>query len=245
MTGIEIHTTQNVTIEYELATLQKRFGAFLIDLFAYYVIYSALLLVTLYLMRGNITEWGAYFLLLASFFGLLAYHLLFEIFGNGQSLGKRLAKIKVVRLDGREPEPGDYLIRCIFLLADFFLSAGALGGILIGSTDKGQRLGDLAANTTVIRTKSSRHFRLEEILKINTLENYEPQYPEVRQLSEADMLLVKSLLSRYQAWYNSAHTEAIEEAVQHICWRLDIQPPAGSQIDFLKTLVRDYIVLTR
>lgn len=245
MTSIEIRTTQNVTIEYELATLRERFFAFFIDLLIFYVIYFFLWFFLLSLIGDALTQWGIYFLALLNFVGLMAYHLLSEVFANGQSLGKRAMNIKVVRLDGREPGLGDYLIRSIFLLVDFFLSAGVMGAVLIGSTFKSQRLGDLAANTTVIRVKNQLHFHLKDILNIHTLENYEPQYPSVRQMSEADMLLVKSLLSRYQTWHNTAHTEAVQVAVRRICQQLDIQPPRGSQIDFLKTLIRDYIVLTR
>ena len=136
-------------------------------------------------------------------------------------------------------------MRSLFLLMDFFLSLGVLGGVLIGSTFSSQRLGDLAANTTVIRTKSQLHFQLKDILNIQSLENYEPQFPAVRQMGESDMLLVKNVLSRYQNWNNPAHADAIRKAVSVICQRLDIEEPTGNKIEFLKTLIRDYIVLTR
>ena len=95
------------------------------------------------------------------------------------------------------------------------------------------------------RNRNQMVFRLQDILKINTLENYEPKYPAVRQMSEADMLLLKNLLSRYQTWKNAAHAEAIRNASLHICKQLDIEVPKGNQIELIKTLIRDYIVLTR
>ena len=137
------------------------------------------------------------------------------------------------------------MLRSVFLLVDFMASFGVLAAILIGSTYKHQRLGDLAANTSVIRMRSQMAFRLQDILKINTLENYEPKYPAVRQMSEADMLLIKNLIGRYQSWQNSAHVAAIQQTTADICQQLNIEPPRGSQLDFLKTLLRDYIVLTR
>jgi hypothetical protein len=88
-------------------------------------------------------------------------------------------------------------------------------------------------------------FRLGDILKINTLENYEPVYPSVRLMSEADMLLIKNLLGRYQTWHNASHAEAVRTATERICQSIGIEPPKGNQIEFLKTLLRDYIVLTR
>ncbi len=245
MASIEIRTTQNVTIEYELASLRDRFFAFFIDLVVYYLAYYLLWMIVDGLFRGFITRWGFNFIAMLNVVGLIFYHLVSEVIANGQSLGKKSLGLKVVRLDGREPGIGDYLIRAIFLLADFFLSLGVLGALLIGSTFKNQRLGDLAANTAVIRRKSKQAFRLGDILKIQTLEHYEPQYPVVKQLRESDVLLIKNLLSRHKTWRNAAHTEAVQLAVQIICKELDIAPPQGNKIEFLKTLVRDYIVLTR
>jgi hypothetical protein len=77
------------------------------------------------------------------------------------------------------------------------------------------------------------------------LENYEPKYPAVRQMTESDMLLIKNLLNRYQSFSNASHAEAVRLATANICQQLDIEPPNGSQLEFLKTLIRDYIVLTR
>lgn len=245
MASIEIQTTQNVTIEYEMATLRDRFFAFFIDLLIFYGIYLFLWFFLMATLGDAITGWGARFLGLMQLVGLLLYHLLSEILANGQSWGKKAMKIKVVRLDGREPGLGDYLLRSIFLLMDFVFSLGVLGAVLISSTFKSQRLGDLAANTTVIRVKNQLHFRLQDILKINTLDNYEPQYPAVRQLSEPDMLLIKNLLSRYQTWGNAAHAQAISQSVKKICEELQIEQPPPNKIEFLKTLIRDYIVLTR
>lgn len=245
MPNIDIRTTQNVTIEYELAPLRERFFAFFIDLLIYFAASYAFWMIIIVIVSDAITGWGGTFIGLALFAGLFVYHLLSEIIGNGQSLGKRALNIKVVRLDGLEPGMGEYLMRSVFLMLDFSFSIGVLGAILIGSTYKNQRLGDLAANTTVIRVKNQLTFRLQDILKINTLDNYEPKYPAVRQMNEADMLLLKNLLSRYQVWQNAAHAEAIRNASLHICQQLDIEVPKGNQIEFLKTLIRDYIVLTR
>ncbi len=247
MATTEIRTTQNVTIEYELATLRDRFFAFVIDLFIFYFTYFILMFWVVLQVFGNaLTNWGNYFFIMLLFIGPMAYHFLSEIFADGQTLGKRLMNIKVIPLEGRESGLEGNLIRSVFLLVDFFMSAGVIGALLIGSTFKSQRLGDLAANTVVVRKESKLHFRLSDILKINSLENYELQYPAVRQMSEADMLLIKNLLSRYQSWRNTAHKEAIEKAVQQLSAQLDVQPPTDNkQVEFLTTLIRDYIVLTR
>ena len=245
MPSIDIRTTQNVTIDYELASLRDRFFGFFIDLFIYYVIYIALLIFLAWVFGEFITEWGFRFLGLMQVAGLMLYHFLSLLFMNGQTWGKKAVNLRVVRLDGQEPGIGDHAMRSLFLLIDFIFSAGVLGAVLITSTFRGQRLGDLAANTTVIRSKSQLHFQLNDILNIQSIENYEPKYPAVKHLSEQDVLLIKNTLSRYGSWRNNAHASIINEAAKTVSTQLNIEQPRGNQIDFLKTLIRDYIVLTR
>jgi len=168
-----------------------------------------------------------------------------EIIADGQSWGKKAMGIKVVRLDGQEPSLIDYLLRAVFLIVDVLLSVGILAALLISSSNNSQRLGDMTANTTVIRVKFGFRFRLEDILKINSLDDYEPAYPEVRRLSEKDMLLIKTIITRYRKHRNQAHREVINDLVQNLTKRLDILEPPKNKIEFLKTLIRDYIVLTR
>src|SRR5690606_21050190 len=81
----------------------------------------------------------------------LLYHPLFEILMNGQSPGKRQMKIKVVSLDGSSPTIGGYLMRWLFRLVEVFMLRGAVAMVTIAANGKGQRLGDIAAGTTVVK----------------------------------------------------------------------------------------------
>ena len=96
----------------------------------------------------------------------ILYQLASEILANGQSWGKKALRIRVVRLDGQEPSLSDYLLRAVFYLLDAFLSFGAIGAIFVTSSVKNQRLGDMTANTTVIRTEGSMQVSLDNILNI-------------------------------------------------------------------------------
>ena len=249
MSSIDIRTAQNVTIEYELAPLRDRIMAFIMDFVLFLVLYLVVRMLVIALAGDLVFEsdFGSYFL-----FGLLPigmlilYHLLWEIFANGQSLGKRTLGIRVVRLDGKEPGLSDYMLRAILLLIDYVFSAGTIGVLLIGSSAKRQRLGDLAANTTVVRLRSGLQFGLGDILKIGEPEGYEAQYPEVRRLKEEDMLFVKNTLNRYQQFRNPAHSKAVQELIARLELVLEIKAPNGGRPeDFLKQLIRDYIMLTR
>ena len=248
MATIEIKTTQNVIIEYELATLRERMLAFLIDFFIVGAIYLVLFLMLLSAMSNTSLEDSMGMYVIYGFLPLVVfvfYHLLSEVLTNGQSWGKRSMGIRVVRLDGGEPGLGDYLLRAVFHLLDTITSAGIVAALLISTSERNQRLGDLTANTTIIRVRHYIRFKLSDILNINTLEDYEPRYPAVKKLSEQDMLLVKNVVARYQSFRNDAHREAVTALVERLKEILEIKEIPQDRIGFLKTLIRDYIVLTR
>ncbi len=250
MKTIEITTTQKVTIEYELADLRDRFLSYLIDnmiisalwLFAY-LIFSAAFFDEFQLDENDGSRSMVYFMLPIATF--ILYHFLSELLMDGQSIGKKAVGIKVLKLNGKEGTASDYFIRALFHFIDTMLSFHVLGALMVVSTDKSQRLGDLAANTAVIKVKFNLRFRLEDILKINSLADYEPTYPEVRQFTEQDMLLIKSVVARNRQYNNHAHGEVVNTLVRDMMLKLDILEQPKDKIQFLKTLIKDYIVLTR
>jgi uncharacterized RDD family membrane protein YckC len=247
MQTIDITTTQNVTIEYELAGLRERFFGLLID-----TLIMVVLLIALMFIVFSTTLSRSHFIVQMVFtfpiWFTMLYCLACEAFLDGQTIGKRTQRTKVVRVDGKPLNLSDLLLRSVLLLADYIFTSGVLGALLISTTDKRQRLGDMAAGTSVIKIGTDRRFRLSDILSINTLENYTPQYLEVKQLSEEDMLFLKTVLMRYQQYPNAAHAEAIDALYAHIVTLLDVDSHlsyTSQKIEFLKGLIKDYIVLTR
>jgi uncharacterized RDD family membrane protein YckC len=247
MQTIDLPTGQQVKIEYELATLGERVLAVLVDLMV--VVGGGLILLYIFSsafgsrLDGGWEVWGiAGFLFLAAF---ILYNFLFELLSHGQSLGKRALGIQVVRLDGEEPTPADYLLRALLHFADTFITGGVVGALLIGSTPKRQRIGDMTAGTAVIKMQPSERFLLDDILRISSLEDYEPRYPDVRQFSERDMLLIKNAITRAQRYANPAHFQLIRELAADLARQLGLGTVPGPPEEFLKTLIRDYIVLTR
>ena len=242
---IEIRTTQNVTIEYELAGLRERALAWILDA-AIVIIGYYLMVLFLMMVFGGVGQWWGVFLGVMSFLVYFLYHVAFEILKRGQSPGKIALAIKVVRLDGKDPEWSDVTLRALLQLVDSIFCLGIVGGLLIKTTGKAQRLGDMAANTTVIKLQSSNYtFRLNDILSISSLQNYQPVYPQVRNLSERDMIFVKNALTRLNAYPNQAHEELMEDLVTHLMPLLGVEKRPNNRIEFLKTLLKDYIVLTR
>ena len=245
MRTIDIRTTQNVTIEYELATVSDRIFAYLIDMLIIATVHT--FLASLFISIFKIEDEGMYAFIYGflPFFELILYHFFMELLAHGQSFGKKAMGIQVVRMDGQQPTIGDFLLRSTFLIVDVVFSFGIIAVLLTSSSDRRQRLGDMTANTTVIKVKQNLRFILSDILKINTLDDYEPQYFDVKKLSEQDMLLIKNALNRYSEFKNQAHKKVIEDIVTKVREKLDIVEQPKNKVEFLKTLLRDYIVLTR
>jgi uncharacterized RDD family membrane protein YckC len=244
MASIEIVTSQNVPIEYELAGLRDRALAFLLD---FVIILVAIILVEILAAVGGIYSQDAMtyivFLVMVPIF--FFYSLCMEIFNDGQSVGKLALRIKVVKLNGSEVTLSDYFIRWMFRMVDIYFSLGSIASMLVGSSDKGQRMGDIVANTTVIRLMPKHVMTLADLLRIGTLDNYTPKFPEVKKLNEEDMLTVKAVIERYNKYPNHAHRQAMEMTAKTIAGHLNLEKIPVNRSEFLKVVLRDYVVLTR
>lgn len=244
MKTIEINTAQKVTIQYGLATLSNRFLAYLVDWVLVGIVIVFLMVLGESAFSFDETKSLYAFLVIVPIVTL--YALLAEIFMHGQTVGKRVMGLKVVRLNGDAPTNHDYVMRWMFRFIDIWLSLGSVGALLINASPKSQRLGGLLSGTTVIRTTAQRTFSLNDILKISTIDNYEPQFPAIRAFSEQDMLFIKRVLERERRHPNAAHQKAVRELAEHVAQKLNFIGAAPKDSSkFLRTLINDYIVLTR
>lgn len=244
MKTIDIKTTQNVTITYELAETRDRVLAFIVDnaiktLFTY-------LMAWIFMFLADFEEEAfMYFALIVLTPVQTFYTLFWESIRNGQTPGKMLLKIKVMKLDGGQPSFYDYMIRWTFRIVDIWLSSGIVAMMLVISGEKSQRIGDLTTNSVVVRVSNKIQISLNDILKIDNRQNYEPRYPGIAGFAEDDILLIKQTIERYNRYRNKAHDEAMRDLCERIREKLDIREPIQDNLVFLKTLIRDYIVLTR
>lgn len=241
MRTIDILTTQNVTINYELADVKDRIFASILD-----IIFQSIGLVVLSVVLASPGILGEqiflYFITLPVIF---FYHLGFEIFMDGRTLGKKLLGIQVVKLTGTVPSINDYLMRWALRPIDIFFSLGSIAIMLVSSSEKGQRLGDIVANTTVIKTNSTQRIGLADILNIRTLENYTPTYPGARQFSEEEMLLLKEVMDKSIKYKNTAHDDALVEACYLVKERLGLEKLPSDKHLFVRTLIKDYVAMSR
>jgi uncharacterized RDD family membrane protein YckC len=196
-------------------------------------------------------------------FPITFYHVIMEITMGGQSIGKKIVNIKVVNENGGKASISQYFIR--WLLRDiwfiiiliialqkeyagekaestflwlFVLAYFITDIVLVVSSKKGQRIGDILAKTILIRinTKSN----IEDTVFIDVADSYVPSFPQIMQLSDKDINAIKSILetARKKGDFNM-----VEAASYKIKTHLKIEsnmPP----FDFLDVLLKDYNYLS-
>ena len=161
------------------------------------------------------------------------YHLILEITQNGQSIGKKVMKIKVVKLNGAQATFAAYFLRWLIWPIDtFFYGAVAILCITIGG--KGQRLGDMAGGTTVIK------LQISGFLKDHTLNDIDDSYTPV--FSNADLLspeyieLIKKAIKAKLDFLDDKPVIAIAAKTKV---KLDISTDLPD-LKFLHTIIKDY-----
>tara|TARA_R110000737_G_scaffold302014_1_gene309063 strand:+ start:448 stop:1050 length:603 start_codon:yes stop_codon:yes gene_type:complete len=178
------------------------------------------------------------------FFVVAFYHLIFEILNNGQSIGKRMMKIKVVTLNGRSAKSGDYFLRWIFRILEVTFTGGLLAILYITSTEKHQRIGDILAQTTVIKLKADNFYDLKGLVKLGD-QKREITYQNVTMYNDTDLMLVKDTLARINKTPNDENRKFLRTLSDKMAVDLNVNLENVERVTFLETLLLDYITLTR
>ena len=236
MDNFQIETAQNISIEQNVAGIGERILAFLVDLaiIVIYMVFAGLLMAGTNLDSGS----GMMYYLVLGLPSFL-YYLVWESFWDGRTPGKALLQIRVVRKDGSRPAFSNYLIRWLLRIIDISLSSGGVAVVTILLNGKGQRLGDIAAGTTVISERKKTG--INNTLLVELPENYQPKYPQVTVLSDHDIQEVKNL---YQQARREGQHHIILSLSQKLSDLMDIKAEE-KPIDFVKRVINDYNYYTQ
>lgn len=236
MEQFQIETAQNITIDQNTSNLGERMLAYIIDSFiiAVYIILILILLVSLEVDPAD--QWAFYLIL-----GLPAflYYLLFETLSDGKTIGKGIMSLRVVMLDGSKPTFANYFIRWVLRIIDVTLTSGGGAVLTILIRGKGQRIGDIAAGTTVISEKKK--ITLSDTLLRELPLDYKPQFPQVTVFKDNEIQTIKELYDRSKIRGDHNIILSLDKRIKEVTGiQTNLNP-----IDFVDIVLKDYNYYTQ
>lgn len=267
MAAIKVPTSFNIDVEFEIPEFYRRLIALLIDILINYFYLRIAFEIYKSIAQGSDffdtdTNYNLHALYMILFIlPILIYHAVMEITMNGQSVGKKIMSLRVVNENGGRASVSQFLIRWLvrdvwFLLLLIIGLNGAFRSaesvfivcvaiiffiteiILVVSSKKSQRLGDILAHTILIRT--NRQSSIEETVFQEVADNYTPSFPQIMQLSDRDINAIKSILETAR---RKGDVDMAAAASEKIKAHLKIDSPM-SPFEFLDILLKDYNYLS-
>ena len=254
---LSIETPELVAIDMPVAGIGSRFVALLVDYLIWTVAIVGLVIV-ITLVDPSLSrfskvgeKWGKALSIALPFLIFWGYFTLFEAFWDGQTPGKRLAKIRVIQRSGRGIGLFESMTRNLLRLVDQFPFIYAVGVVSIFLTRDHQRLGDLAAGTLVVHdrvdlaepssTSSGRTF---------TAGMFEPSPVADRQtggvagvrvqgLGAMDLEVLEGFFARRLDFSLETRAQLARRIADGICAKTGLLPPAGMSTEtFLEEVAR-------
>jgi uncharacterized RDD family membrane protein YckC len=262
MSVIKVATNFNIDIEMPVAPFHKRLAAWIIDVVVLllYVYFTSKFISYLSGSASFLPGEGENVMVVVLIvIPVFTYHLICEVLTNGRSIGKRIMNLRVVTETGSRPGLSQFLIRWFIRTSDymaiviilyaptairqdplFFWKMSAafilliIDLVLVNTTIKNQRLGDILAHTMLISTQQTGAFA--DTIYLEVREDHVPLYPEVMKLSDQNINTLKEIISaiRKQNDYDLAERTA-EKIKNHL--QITTTLPAA---EFLERLLKDY-----
>lgn len=274
MKTIQIKTPQNVNVDIQPAGIGWRILAFILDslFIATYLILLSNILPRLSTNPVNLDDSlyndsmgfiGNIYTVLT--FPALFYSLWTEYFFNGQTFGKMICKIRVVKLNGYKAGFQEYFIRWAFRFIDFWTGlfmllfmipffgqqialilafmmlygSGLVAVISILRTKNSQRIGDIIAGTTVLKLKEKHSINITILEEIQ--EAYKPTYSQVINLTDNDARIIKDTFIAARNNRDVATLKRLRKKLESV---LEVEG-TENDIEFIDTVMKDFNYFTQ
>jgi uncharacterized RDD family membrane protein YckC len=250
---LNIDTPENVIFGYEVVGMGSRFMAALVDT-AIILILQIVVNLTMVLLLGNLlgldlgSAWITAVFGLISFALLWGYYIFFEMLWNGQTPGKRLVGLRVLRSDGTPITLTESIIRNLVRFVDFLPLFYGLGVVVMFVNAQSRRLGDLAAGTLVVRDRADLTLdNLTEIPQLQSSLAVPAQIIEevatwpIERLTEADIQLAEGYLHRRTDLENGPHLA--QQILRRLLARMELPNSSISALQsphVLAQIVKEY-----
>lgn len=244
-----IETPEQVALYFPLAGLGSRFLAAALDTVIQTAVVVGLILVAavvfaavgtkaLDTMSSTAAKWFLALMILGYFLLYWGYYALFEAFRNGQTPGKSVMKIRVIKDSGRQITFFEALARNLVRVVDYMPTAYLVGVISILATKQNKRLGDLVAGTLVVHERADEFgaYASTPVSRSFTASMYEtPLAPapelagiasdRVARLTHNDLHLIESFLARAIALPMETRAQLGSRLLDTLCMKMDVPVP--------------------
>lgn len=161
---LKVRLPQGITFSLPLAGLVTRCFAFFVDMFIVIAVLSAVDRILAMVVKVS-QDFGTGLVILAYFAMWTLYGMLCEYYWQGQTIGKWLFGLRVIDAAGLQLQFHQVAIRNLVRSIDLLPILGLLGGLVMLSNRRMQRLGDLAGGTVVVRTRRARQPNIEGLAR--------------------------------------------------------------------------------
>ena len=142
----------------------------------------------------------------------------------------------MISIDGGRPRFSQYLLRWLFRIIDFSLSLQLCGLLCAALTEKQQRVGDIVAGTTLIKT--SPRTKAKNIVFKPVENSYQPVFTNLGALNDNDITLLQEVIRTY---YQTANQNVLSGAATRVRELTStVNPENMNDLKFLQTIIKDY-----
>ena len=242
MNALRLQTPEGVSFSLQLASPVSRMLAFVVDGAAISVTAQVLSLSAV--LGGLINaDFAQAAMVLSYFIASIFYGILLEYAWRGQTVGKRLFRLRVVDRQGLRLSLSQIALRNLLRFVDMLPFCYCVGGAVCLLSPRFQRLGDIAANTVVIRQPRLANPDLNAIAlpKFNSLRGYPHLVARLRQrLTPAAAGLLFEAVLRRDEFDPAARVELFAELAEY-CRHLVAFPPEAMELIADEQIVRNVL----
>ena len=231
-TTLQIKTPEGIVFSQTLASPLTRFLACMLDLLCISVLLS---IIRFFIGLATLLnpDVAAALGLMLYFAVTVGYSIVMEWWWRGQTVGKRLLRLRVVDAEGMRLEFNQIVIRNLLRMVDLLPAFYAIGGIASFLSRKAQRLGDLAANTVVIRIPKLTQPDLEQLLpdKFNSLRAHPHLEARLRQrVKPEEASVALQAVIRRDEFEPAARVQLFSELAEHFKSKVEFPAEATEGI---------------
>jgi uncharacterized RDD family membrane protein YckC len=157
---LTIETPEQTSLDFSVAGIGSRFLALALDMLIQTAVAIVLIIAGFMVISAaaalapRLAIWGFAILILFGFLLYFGYFALFEILWNGQTPGKRVAGIRVIKDSGRPLTPAESIGRNLMRIVDLLPAFYGIGIVCAILNKENKRLGDFVAGSLVVRETS-------------------------------------------------------------------------------------------